>query len=485
MRQGLSTAPLPSVREEPDEIAWEQRIEDLLREANRVASEQNTTIVLKGGTAGKLGYGLTRPSRDIDIDVVGDVDAWEILKDAGHRTGLTMMAEPERQRPMKGRLVVNDATIGTTVIEVDVRKMHDPGKIEAITRGAKTERRHGICMYSAAELARQKIEMVTKPGGRRRGRDRYDIAWWLLNRVDVVPQELRIALDEAIRTDRMLKSEWDQNHTLDRILRRVSKEAVHDALRTALDTDPAVLKHRWPDGTLHVRVHPVEGATVEWQRTPDETTTTRVAELENDSALEDFMVQMELWKHEEVPARTHALQWERQNANKEAQEQAQNRRGKNAERWSEATVACTKAGYFIQGHPMDTAATATKGPVKGTEEVLAALREHGLLEQESTAQSTATTLGKLRKRAERTGGGRVVVIDDEGRVHTESRKSALAKRMLRMLTKITLSNEEDGSVGAPGAAQANTAIEKAEQARNEAQARAQIAATNKRAKPNV
>ena len=197
------------------------------------------------------------------------------------------------------------------------------------------------------------------------------------------------------------------------------------------------------------------------------------------------MVQMELWKHEEVPARTHALQWERQNANKEAQEQAQNRRGKNAERWSEATVACTKAGYFIQGHPMDTAATATKGPVKGTEEVLAALREHGLLEQESTAQSTATTLGKLRKRAERTGGGRVVVIDDEGRVHTESRKSALAKRMLRMLTKITLSNEEDGSVGAPGAAQANTAIEKAEQARNEAQARAQIAATNKRAKPNV
>ena len=333
---------MATVAHTPDEAAWEQQLENLLRAANEIAIERGARMVLKGGTAARIGYGLTRPSRDIDLDIVGDIDTWSVLVEAGDRAGLIVTAEPQRHRPMKGFLVIHHPDIGSTSLEVDLRRVRDRASIEAITDRDHTRWRHGICMYSAQALARQKIKLVTEPGGRRKGRDRYDIAWWLLNHIDMVPAQLRTRLDEVMHSDPTLKTQWDENHRDDRIMNRVSEQTVHNALRYALDTDIAVLSHRWPQGKATVEIAPRSGATVQWvgtERNPEEHVI--VAEFEDDAALETFMVTQHLWKSEEVPQHIRGLEDERETLRRNTAHRTTKIASGNDRQWIEATVACT------------------------------------------------------------------------------------------------------------------------------------------------
>ena len=111
----LDGAPLPAIREEPEERAWEERIGDLLREADRGAVPGALRLVLRGGTAAKIGHGLNRPSKDIDGDMTGPGDGWALLCEAAQSAGLTALAKPERRRAQKGRLVLSEP--GSTGID--------------------------------------------------------------------------------------------------------------------------------------------------------------------------------------------------------------------------------------------------------------------------------------------------------------------------------------------------------------------------------
>ena len=310
----LGGAPLPAIAEEPEERAWEERIGDLLREVNRSQAPSAGRLILRGGTAAKIGHGLTRPSRDIDADVIGPADVWAILREGAHRAGLTALAKPDRRRTQKGQLVLSDPRTGTASVEVDVRTIREPKWAGAIESMTIVERRHGILMYNAHELIRQKIEMATEPGRRRRAKDRYDIAWWLRNRPECVAPEQRVALDRALRGTSELKEKWDETHPKDRIMQRINSATVHDALMRTLDCDPVVLWDRSPDGTLHINIHMTGGATLAWQEEPETEERSEIATLGSDNELETFMVQMGLWEQKEVPERLKELTLERERA---------------------------------------------------------------------------------------------------------------------------------------------------------------------------
>ena len=313
MMKHLEVAPLPPIDAGPDEDAWQERIADVLRELDGGRVRSAPRIILRGGTAARLGHGLTRPSRDIDADLTEPLDVWALLHAAAARAGLAALAEPRRGRGQKGQLTLTDPAIArAAIVEVDLRILRDPRTLATI--GACTERRNGIWMYTAAELARQKIEMATESGRRRRAKDRYDIAWWLRNHVEHVAPEQRLALDTALERDPMLANAWDNDHRRDRIMRRIDSEAVHDALTTALERDPAVLQRRWPEGQLQIRVAMRGGADLTWRCRPQDETTLPIATFNHDRDLEQFMVRMRLWSPEEVPELLQELTLERQRA---------------------------------------------------------------------------------------------------------------------------------------------------------------------------
>ena len=346
MIDAADSAPLPPIAQKPQEQAWEERLADLLREVTRTEGERDAVLVLRDGTAARLGHALTRPSRDIDADIVGHCDVWTVFAQAAERAGMTAIAEPEPGHALKGKLTLNDPWIGTTAITVDIRQIRDPERIEAIRNETLSERRNGIRMYIARELAEQKIGMFTSRS-RHRARDRYDLAWWLRNRIDVVPDHTRAAIDRRLRSEPEAKAVWDTSHREDPVLARVKAEHVHDALLAALDNDPAVLQSRNPNGRLEIMADGYEGALVEWRSDPDNNRATIIAELENDQELEAFMVSRGLWKAEDLPRHFGAL------ADARAQARALGRGAPNRRGPNQRAGCLPRAGVNPEGRPDD------------------------------------------------------------------------------------------------------------------------------------
>ena len=418
----------------------------------------------------QLGHGIARPSRDIDVDVTGDGDPWERLAAAARQAGLHAMAEPSAKHRLKGTLTLADDAIGTTRIEVDIRPIREAEAIARLDDPAVTETRQGIRMYTARELAAQKITMVTERL-RLRGRDRYDIAWWLRQRPDAVAPAHRIALDRALRADPEIRTAWDANHREDEILRRVRPEAVHDALNAALDGDPHVLFARHPEGEIELMIDSVGGASVEWTPAPGDPRTRTLAELDTDQELEHFMVSRGLWAPSDAPAHHATLAQARETAQLRAAEQASTAGTDRHARWHEASVACTGHGYFVHPRGEDGLAGATRGPLADTEALHDVLRAHGIFTTEGQAQRALAMLEKLERRAARGGGGRVMTLSAGGAIRAEGRRSNIARQLLHAIATTAAQGSAGKSAGdmpTPGARAAEHAIRQSTRARVQA-----------------
>ena len=164
----IERAPLPEIREDHDERAWTERIADLLREIDRVLVGQRGRLILRGGTAAKLGHGLQRPSKDIGADMAGELDVWKTLQQGAAQAGMIALTKPDRRRRLKGALVLTDPGVGSTTVQVDMRVLRDPHTLRGINVGTIAEKRHGIRMYKPEQLAQQKIEKAAQPGRRSR-----------------------------------------------------------------------------------------------------------------------------------------------------------------------------------------------------------------------------------------------------------------------------------------------------------------------------
>lgn len=311
---GAISVRLPPVAETPGQRLSTELVADLMRQVARTLRDTSKRIVMRGGTAAKIGHGLPRPSSDIDIDVVGDLDPWSTLQEAADQSGLIALTEPQRRRALKGALLLTDPRSGAVRVEVDMRRIRETVDEAAILAGSLAEYRNGVFMYAAPTLVRQKFEMTHLPAHRLRAKDRYDIAWWLTEHTEHVPPALRIALDRALRASPALREGWDENHRGDDILRVIEPDTVHTVLTNALDHDPAVLQDRWPEGSLTLHIDEGPATRLTWSCGNDIRDETFVASFDNDQGLERFMRAFGLWQPDDVPELLKEITLERQRA---------------------------------------------------------------------------------------------------------------------------------------------------------------------------
>ena len=305
---------LPPIGETAEDELATELVAQVMRQMSQSLRGTKNRIVMRGGTAAKIGYGLPRPSRDIDIDLVGDEDPWTTLQQAAQQTGLTALAQPDRRRALKGALLLTDEIAGTVRIEVDIRRIRSAPDEQALTDGSQTEYRNGVLMYRAPTLVAQKFAMITLPEHRLRAKDRYDIAWWLTEKIEHVAPSHRITLDEQLRESPALQAGWDRNHRTDRILRGVDPDVIQTVLTATLDRDPAVLQRRWPDGNLILDVDAGPATSLTWCCNNEHADELPIAEFRNDQELERFMRRLDLWQPKDVPEQLKELTLERQRA---------------------------------------------------------------------------------------------------------------------------------------------------------------------------
>ena len=309
----MLTAPdrtaLPAIADEPEEELATALIEQLMRRATANLHHTDNRIVLRGGTAAKIGFGLTRPSNDMDIDLLGDLDPWRTLQDAAEQTGLVALAEPARRRTLKGQLKLTDRHAGTVHVEIDIRRTRSTREE---LEGATHERR-GVLMYRAPMLFAQELEMLDLPASRVRAKDRYDLAWWLNQHIDQIDKPQRVALARRLAERPDLIAAWNENQQRDGVMKRADANTVQTIMRGELDLDPAVLEDHLPNGDVDIWVYSGGGSMVQWNCNNDAKDTIRLASFENDRDLETFMRRVKLWTEKEIPERLKELSIERTN----------------------------------------------------------------------------------------------------------------------------------------------------------------------------
>lgn len=295
---------LPRIQDDAQGQTWNEHLADLMREVTRTLRTTQNRIVLRGGTAAKMGHDLPRPSRDLDIDVVGDVDVWEELRDAAKTLGITTLAKPERRSTQKGELMLSHPEAGTITVGIDIRTIRNPEAVKAILENKTANQQRGVFMYRPEILIEQKAMMACDTGVRRRAKDRYDLAWWLTTYPEHASTRARIELDRSMRSDPKLRQSWDQTHEIDPILRDTSAQTIHSVLETALQRDPVVLMARDPQGRLTARKNDQGDIELAWKHGDHKAPIGTFADL---PGIEQHMIKYKAWSPEDAHTELHAI----------------------------------------------------------------------------------------------------------------------------------------------------------------------------------
>jgi len=216
-------------------------------------------LTVKGGTALALGYGLTRPSIDLDITCRAKPNKERILDVAANavrQTGAALTRADIKQRghghirlqwERHDAKRMNPTTSGVTV---DVKGN------DSLAMQENTMIRDGFRTFKLPTLVKAKLETLIGATPRSRARDLYDAAWILENHMDAVVPTDRIALYERVNGEVVENAkEWEADFLFDDIMSRASFHAVWDSLNESLDHDPVVRFHQDPSGSLEVKNH--------------------------------------------------------------------------------------------------------------------------------------------------------------------------------------------------------------------------------------
>ena len=266
---------LPPVPESPDgrDAWWEGILHRAIALAQHQLEGQGSPAILLGGTAARLCYGLSRPSQDINLDLLhqdGDVAS-------AISTGFTQAQKelaasvhwPKRRQGRGFEVRLSHPRFGGRTCSVDTRVLR--GDAAETAEHQLSILAAGLRVYRPDELVRQKMALAIDPKERRRGRDRYDLAWWLTNRMECAAPSDRIALSHALSESSILQEAWDRSHRKDAILSRVPPQAVQAALDAALASNPIVLLSRHPQGSVTIDASMQEGCRLLWRDEPHAT----------------------------------------------------------------------------------------------------------------------------------------------------------------------------------------------------------------------
>ena len=229
----------------------------------RERAQARSLWAVKGGTALAIGYGLPRPSTDLDIDVNRPIDLVDIVRNEVandpriHIERLDMKqrghgylrfhyrhAAQERAYPLQTKIDHKLCTPG------------DPDHPSVTTNDT------GFCdavpVYRIERLAPMKTNTLAGETHREQARDLYDIAWLMQHHAEHITKPQRLALDR-----------WAKNHTgedeqrwrtlfdEDAILRRAGYDHAMLALMACLEHDAALKMMRNPQAKLTMK--PVDG----------------------------------------------------------------------------------------------------------------------------------------------------------------------------------------------------------------------------------
>ena len=266
----------------PDEDLLYELLKELAARLSHALTEDGVRHGLIGGTALKIGYGLTRPSTDLDVKVEEPRFFTQYIERAFDAVTEWSYREPtdeEWNQGSEGIIVEHLATGQTFSTRIDFvpGPLHDTDSPTIDDR--QIEEHHGVRMFGLADLAQYKLNALIGPTPRKRPRDVYDAAWLMENWPDAIAAATKRKLYQwhrSLTSSPALYAEWTNEFQTPDVGRHVTLETLmgclaasfmaqsaapkHDSTRRAAYQDvldaPAHLVAEVLDGTLHTHPRP-------------------------------------------------------------------------------------------------------------------------------------------------------------------------------------------------------------------------------------
>ena len=249
---------VPAIPSTPDEELLYGLLKELAARLSHALTEDRVRHGFIGGTALKIGYGLTRPSTDLDIKVEEPrfftryiERAFESISDWSYREP----TDEEWNRGAEGIVVDYRATGQTFSTRVDFvpGRLHDTDS-PTIDDG-RLEQHHGVRMFGLADLAQYKLNALIGPTPRQRPRDVYDAAWLMENWPDALDATTKTKLYQwhrSLTSSPALYAEWTSEFRTPDVGRHVTLETLLTCLAESLELSAT----RMPDSATRRRRPP-------------------------------------------------------------------------------------------------------------------------------------------------------------------------------------------------------------------------------------
>ena len=242
--------PIPSTGQEEARM---DALHDVAKHLTTHARFRASPLIIKGGTGLALGYGLPRPSTDLDVTCGGKADKDEVLKAAvealSRVQGRTFLRTDIKQRG-RGFLRLHWEDDGEGVPRRIETKI-DVNTEDPAVASHNVVLCNGFRTFTIEAIAESKLNTLVGERPRERARDLYDAAWLIEEHLDSIAPEHRLALWRLVTGSILEDSdEWTALFRGDDIMSRSSLDEVWDSLDANLNCDPIVLHHEDPDGRL-------------------------------------------------------------------------------------------------------------------------------------------------------------------------------------------------------------------------------------------
>ena len=236
---------LPPIEPDAEERATEVVLRHIAREVPLLLKSKRCGVAIKGGTGLRLGYGLPRPSTDIDFDLTDAVPMEEMVSKAMENCPyMTNVRVDTKQRGRGYIRIVGTFDDGMEKCALRLKVDH-----KVLTAEENELRPLGewivegdFPVYQMSYLAELKLNTMTGVMPRAAPRDIYDAAWLVIHYRDAVQ---KTQLEELRRWgDEYLANEDQQEHCRkefdkDKVMRRIEPDTVVLALLEALEKHPS------------------------------------------------------------------------------------------------------------------------------------------------------------------------------------------------------------------------------------------------------
>ena len=198
-----------------------------------------------GGTALKVGYGLTRPTTDLDVKIESARDFTTHIDRAFGQIAGWSHREPTEEEWNRGaegiivRHLESGRTLGTRIDFVP-GPIHDTDTASIDER--QLEEHHGVRMFGLPTLARYKLHALIGRNARQRPRDVYDAAWLMEHWPDAIDAPTRTKLaawHRSVATESALYAKWEEVFRTDGIGRRAPFITLLQCLSESLEASNA------------------------------------------------------------------------------------------------------------------------------------------------------------------------------------------------------------------------------------------------------